>query len=170
MAAIQSFAAVSGAQPKVLVLGSIPGVASLSAMQYYAHPRNAFWPIMAAFFGFAPELDYSERLRALTAADVALWDVLHRCERPGSLDSAIDNSTIHVNPIDRWVQQHASVRGILLNGGKAASELRKAFPALLTSPVLQVLPLPSTSPAYAAMPLAAKKTHWHQALASLLSD
>ena len=63
---------------EVLVLGSMPGAASLARTEYYGHPRNAFWPIMGALFGAGPELPYAERTARLTAAGVQcelhLWD------------------------------------------------------------------------------------------------
>ncbi|MEJ2043948.1 MAG: DNA-deoxyinosine glycosylase [Reinekea sp.] len=169
MSAIESFAAVSGERPRILILGSIPGVASLNAVQYYAHPRNAFWSIMAAYFGFSASLGYAERLMQLQKNGVALWDVLQRCERPGSLDSAIKQETIEVNPIDQLVTECPSLKGILLNGGKAGKEFNKAFPELAAHPDIKVRIMPSTSPAYAAMPMAEKTKRWHQELDSLLT-
>ena len=74
---------------RVLVLGSMPGVASLQEQQYYAHPRNRFWPLLGDLCGFDPALAYEARLRALADAGVGLWDVIGRCERRGSLDADI---------------------------------------------------------------------------------
>ena len=164
MAEIQSFALQSGAQPHTLVLGSIPGVASLQAVQYYAHPRNAFWPIMSAFYGFELDQPYQQRLHALLGRGVALWDVLQQCQRPGSLDSAIVTDSIVPNPIDDWLQQQPQVRRILLNGGKAMQVFAKHFAHLLANPDLRIAQLPSTSPAYAAMTLAEKQRRWHAQL------
>ena len=167
MAVISSFALQSASAPDVLVLGSIPGVASLQAVQYYAHPRNAFWPVMAEFFDFDRDLAYPQRLATLLQQGVALWDVLQRCERQGSLDSAIQSTSIQVNPIADWIKQNPQLRLVLLNGGKAATEFRKHFAELTELPNLDIQAMPSTSPAYAAMPYDVKKQRWHAALATV---
>nr|WP_230390773.1 DNA-deoxyinosine glycosylase [Reinekea sp. G2M2-21] len=161
---IQSFEPEAKSGARVLVLGSIPGVASLQAVQYYAHPRNAFWPIMGAYFQFNPTLAYETRLAQLNRHQVALWDVLQRCERPGSLDSEIRTQTIQVNPIADWLQSHPEVALILLNGGTAGREFNKHFSGISTQGEVSVLTLPSTSPAYAAMPFQKKLQRWHAAL------
>lgn len=164
MSRIHSFPPQCGDRPKVLVLGSIPGVASLQAVQYYAHPRNTFWPIMAGFFGFDAAAPYGERLAALKHHRVALWDVLQSCVRPGSLDSAIDRDSIAPNAIDRWLTEQPQVEMILLNGGRAATEFKRHFRHLSNDDSLPTLTMPSTSPAYAAMPGSEKQRHWHSAL------
>ena len=87
MARVQSFAPVIGERPRILILGSMPGVASLDAVQYYAHPRNVFWPIMAELFSIDASVEYAQRIEQISAALVILWDTLKRCYRPGSLDS-----------------------------------------------------------------------------------
>jgi len=90
---VTSFPPIAKPSASILILGSMPGIASLEATQYYAHPRNAFWPIMADLYGFEVTLPYPARIEALKAANVALWDVLQQCERQGSLDSAIKKAS-----------------------------------------------------------------------------
>ena len=87
----QGLAPVWRADAELLILGSFPGQASLAARQYYAHPRNAFWPLMAALTGESDlaQQPYAARLQRLLHHRIALWDVVDRCVRPGSLDSAI---------------------------------------------------------------------------------
>lgn len=161
---IESFSPVIGHAPKLLILGSIPGVKSLQAVQYYAHPRNAFWPIMANFFAFDSTLAYSQKLDALVSNRIALWDVLARCVRPGSLDGDIQPSSIEVNAIDEVLQKHPTIHAILLNGGKAAKEFTRHYDKFCAEQSISYYSMPSTSPAYAAMTFEAKQRRWHQVL------
>jgi hypoxanthine-DNA glycosylase len=162
MPRVTSFSPVVGPAPRALVLGSMPGVASLRAAQYYAHPRNAFWPLMDALFGVPAQAPYAERVAALNAAGVALWDVLAECERPGSLDSAIAADTIAVNDIAGLLRRHPTVGVVALNGGTAARLFdRHVRPALgEISQRVAVLRLPSTSPAHAARSFDEKRAAW----------
>ena len=94
---MSGFPPIIGGEPRILILGSMPGIKSLEAVEYYAHPQNAFWWIMAQLFELDLRADYPQRCRALIRAGVAVWDVLHDCERPGSLDSSIVRlSLIHI--------------------------------------------------------------------------
>lgn len=151
---------------RVLVLGSMPGNASLQAARYYAHPRNRFWPLMAALCGFDPALDYPARLTALQARGVGLWDVIGRCRRTGSLDAAIERGSEEANPLAARIAALPRLRAIALNGGKAAQAFARhvapVLPAhlLAGSDAVAVLALPSTSPANAAMDLARLGQAW----------
>lgn len=162
---LQSLAPVVGAKARVLILGSMPGAASLAQQQYYAHPRNAFWPIMASLYGFAADLPYAIRLQQLTAQGVALWDVLAHCERQGSLDSAIRNE--QANDFDRFLATYPHIHLIAFNGGKALQSFQKHVAPYLVRPLPRILALPSTSPAYAAMPFGQKLQLWQQITGNL---
>lgn len=164
--AIASFPPLAGDRPVLLVLGSIPGSASLQAQQYYAHPRNAFWPIMAAFFQFSAAAPYKHRVANLTDRGIALWDLLARANRKGSLDSAIVADTQVVNPIGAWLSERPSVKGVLLNGTKATQLFNKHFAASAAAAALKVYPLPSTSPAYAALVVKEKQAQWHAVMSN----
>lgn len=161
-ARVRSFAPALPPSPRALVLGSMPGVASLQAGQYYAHPRNAFWPLMQALFGVDAAQPYAARVAALNAAGVGLWDVLAACEREGSLDSAIAPESVVVNGIDALLRRHPGLRVVALNGGTAARLFQRHVAPRLDerAATLRVLALPSTSPAHAARSLAQKLAAW----------
>jgi hypoxanthine-DNA glycosylase len=163
------FPAVARADARVLILGSMPGSASLAATRYYAHPRNAFWPIMGTLLGFAATLDYAERLQRLQENGVALWDVAHRCRRPGSLDANIETDSVEANDFPAFFSGHAHVRAVYFNGAAAASLYRRHVLPQLADP-WRALPrhtLPSTSPAHAARTCADKLAIWRGILEHL---
>jgi hypoxanthine-DNA glycosylase len=160
----RSFAPVADGRSRVLVLGSMPGVESLKASQYYAHPRNAFWTIMGELLGFDPKLPYEARVRALRSAGIALWDVLHSCRRDGSLDSSIEAASETANDFRAFFGAHPAIRAVFFNGAKAESAYQQhVLPALADLP-LRYLRLPSTSPAQAGMPVAKKLQAWRSVL------
>lgn len=143
------------AQCRVLVLGSMPGAMSLQQAQYYAHPRNRFWPLMEALCGVDPGLDYATRMQRLQRAGVGLWDVIGMCRRSGSLDAAIVRGSEVANPLPALIATLPSLQAIACNGGAAhAAFVRWVQPALPVMAIaLPVLALPSTSPANAAWSL-----------------
>ncbi|MEX0624700.1 MAG: DNA-deoxyinosine glycosylase, partial [Saccharospirillum sp.] len=124
-ATINSFAPVEPDQAKVLIIGSMPGKASLNAHQYYAHPRNAFWPILGHWLGFDANLPYEERLAQLTQRHIGLWDALYQCERPSSLDSDIVKTSIVPNDFAGWFARHRQTQAVLCNGTAAFDNYRK---------------------------------------------
>jgi len=164
-ARLQGLAPVFDARARLLVLGSFPGAASLRAAQYYAHPRNAFWPLMAALLGQADlaALPYAERLDALRRHRVALWDAVAACRREGSLDTAIEAA--EPSDLAALVARLPELRAIACNGALAHRQTLLA----LGEPGQPVLRLPSTSPAHAGLSLADKLAMWRAGLAPYLA-
>ncbi|ATQ66688.1 MULTISPECIES: DNA-deoxyinosine glycosylase [Methylosinus] len=164
----KGFPPVAAADARLLILGSLPGQVSLARVQYYAQPRNAFWPIMGRLFGAEPELPYEERLARLVARGVALWDVCAEGRRPGSLDQKIDSASVAPNDFAAFLAGHARVALIAFNGATAAALFRRKVAAKLSSPAPPTIQLPSTSPAHAAMPFERKLDLWREALHAFL--
>lgn len=160
MRRIQCFPPIEDVHATALILGSMPGVESLRAGQYYAHPRNAFWPIMGDLVGAAPSLDYEERARILRAAGIALWDVLASCTREGSLDSAIAGDSIAANDFQAFFLAHPGITQVFFNGAMAEKCFHKHVRHLPESHPLLFRRLPSTSPAHAALPYRQKLEAW----------
>ncbi len=165
------FGPIAAPEARVLILGSLPGRRSLADAQYYAQPRNAFWRIMGELAGAGPDLPYTQRLRRLTSAGIALWDVLAAGERPGSLDSAIVRSSIVVNDINGFLSSHAQIRLICCNGGKATELLQRKVLPTLTGRAASIVwqQLPSTSPAHASVSYEHKLHRWRQAIGDLIT-
>lgn len=165
MAVISSFPPVFSDRARVLILGSMPGVASLAAGQYYAHPQNAFWKIMGALFGAGLAVSYPERLEILTGHRVALWDVLACCEREGSLDAQIRAE--RPNDFPALFSQMPALCAVFFNGQKAAQSFRRfVSPGLVSAPSRRMEVLPSTSPAHASVRFEEKLARWRAALSS----
>ena len=147
---------------RLLILGSMPGVRSLEAQQYYAQPRNAFWQIMGMQLGAGPEKPYDERLEILKQNRIALWDVLQSCHRPGSLDSAIRVADAVPNDFARFLATHSAITHVYFNGVAAAGLFQRLVVARGLAPQRPIAyaTLPSTSPANARMGLEAKMEAW----------
>jgi double-stranded uracil-DNA glycosylase len=160
---VRSFPPIASPDAHTLVLGSMPGIASLAAQQYYAHPRNAFWPIMAALFAFDMSAPYEARVAALQREKLAVWDVLQHCERPGSLDAAILRDTEAANDFVTFFAQHPTIDRVFFNGATAEACFARHCPALLARSDLQFKRLPSTSPAHAGLTRAQKIELWRAA-------
>jgi hypoxanthine-DNA glycosylase len=151
----RSFPPIVGADPRVLVLGTLPGEESLRRVEYYAHPRNLFWPIVFALFDETPAADYAARLAFVAARRIALWDVCAMAERRASLDSEIKRET--PNPLHDLLDAHPGIVAVGFNGGGA----RRLYDHHFTRrPGLQYLPMPSTSPAHASLGFAEKLARW----------
>lgn len=159
-ARLTGLAPVAGPGARLLVLGSFPSVASLQAQQYYAHPRNHFWPILSTIWGLEGDralsaLPYAERLPIVIAHGLAIWDVYAGCEREGSLDSAI--RCAQLNDLAGLQRRLPTLRAIAHNGGESARHMK--ITAALGLPVCK---LPSTSPANASWSLERKLAAWRE--------
>ncbi|WP_297506288.1 DNA-deoxyinosine glycosylase [uncultured Caulobacter sp.] len=148
------FPPVVDADTRVLILGSLPGEASLAAAQYYGHPRNAFWRLMETVLETAlVPLAYEDRLTTLLARQVGLWDVIAEAERPGSLDAAIRDPA--ANDLLALIETLPALRLVAFNGGTAAK-----LGGRLIGGRVPTLALPSSSPAHAARTFEQKALAW----------
>jgi len=168
MSDVHSFPPIAADGARVLILGSMPGVASLRAGRYYAHPRNAFWPLLGVLLGFDPQAPYATRCAALQAAGVAVWDVLQTCTRSGSLDARIDRRTEVANDLPGFLAAQPGIRHLFFNGAAAESCFRRHIRPKIEATALHCARLPSTSPAHAALSFADKLAAW-QAVAVALA-
>ena len=165
MPLVHSFEPIVGRNPRIVILGSMPGVVSLQAVQYYANPRNAFWAIIAELFGIDIDCAYQSRVEQISQLPLILWDTLKACQREGSLDSKILKQQIEANDIAGLLEQYSGLRAIAFNG--AASEKyfnQREKHRLPASHQLELIKLPSTSPANAAMNFDQKLVIWRQLL------
>ena len=165
MPLVHSFEPIVGRNPRIVILGSMPGVVSLQAVQYYANPRNAFWAIISELFGIDIDCGYQSRVEQISQLPVILWDTLKACPREGSLDSRILKRQIEANNIAGLVAQYSGLRAIAFNGAaseKYFNQLEKH--RLPASHQLKLIKLPSTSPANAAMNFDQKLIAWKQLL------
>lgn len=162
---IQGLPPIADRYARVLILGSMPGEASLAAGEYYAFRHNQFWRIAGEICGFAPDAPYARRKSVLKKARIALWDVLESCVRPGSLDSAIRADSMRVNDFAAFLAAHRDIRRVCFNGRKAESAWRRhVAPTLPKTRRLEYRLLPSTSPAHAGMGYLAKLRVWRSAV------
>ena len=157
---IQSFAPIETADARILILGSMPGEASLRAGQYYAHPRNLFWRIMGELLGADPASPYDLRIQALKSARIALWDVLRSCRRKGSLDSNIDHESLVPNDFAAFFLSHPQITRVFFNGTKAEQCYRRHKQPVTGIESIEYLRLPSTSPANASLSYERKLDAW----------
>ena len=165
MTRVHSFEPIIGRDPRAIILGSMPGVASLEAAQYYAHPRNAFWPIMGELFGFDHRADYDLRISEIRKLPIILWDSLQSCHRPGSLDSSIAIESARANDFPSLLKRFSEVRAIFFNGATSEKYFRRlALSKLPAAAGIELVRLPSTSPANAGMSFEQKLTAWRRLL------
>ncbi len=152
---------LAGRDARVLILGSFPSASSLAQQKYYAHPRNQFWAIMQSLFEIARSDAYSQRCQQLRIRQVAVWDVIKRCQRVGSMDSNIRDP--EANDFAAFYQQHPQIVAVFWNGAAAERHYRTLV-GMAIKPAqcdaLTGLRLPSTSPAHARLSLANKIKQW----------
>ena len=164
---LHGLAPIGDERARVLILGSFPGEASLVAARYYGHPRNRFWHLIGSVIDVALiDLDYETRLARLIEHRIAVWDVIARCERIGSLDSAIRAEV--ANDIGGLLRRFRDIDTIAFNGGKAAS-YRRRVAMLPEASGKSMVVLPSSSPANATHSLAIKEAAWRSALLPALA-
>lgn len=156
----ESFSPQVREDTQVLILGSMPGQKSLIDAEYYAHPRNVFWPIMEALFSIDCSVEYRQRLILLNINKVGLWDVYAKCYRPGSLDSSINKQTAKVNCFHQLLSQYQHIHTIFFNGKAAEQAFARHLSTELNLPAVKLLTLPSTSPANARLDFAGKLQAW----------
>jgi len=162
MTHVSGFKLLGSLNAKILILGSMPSVKSIEKQQYYGHPQNAFWRIMAALFNEEKPLDYLQGQRLMQAESIAVWDVLKSGIRQGSLDSAIDKKVLETNDFIALFKSCKQLKHVFFNGGTAEALYKKHVFQYLPNEykTLNYFKLPSTSPAYAAMRYADKLAAW----------
>jgi hypoxanthine-DNA glycosylase len=154
---LQGLAPVIGRGTRLVVLGSFPSEASLAAQQYYAHPRNQFWPLLSALWGVdLRALPYARRLVEVRERGIGIWDVYAACRREGSLDSAIEAPQL--NDLASLRRRAPGLVAIAHNGGESARAMR-----VTRQLGLPVWRLPSTSPANASWSFERKLGAWREA-------
>lgn len=158
-ARIRSFAPIANRRARVLILGSMPGRASLAAGRYYAHRQNAFWRIVCGLLDVDPRAPYRKKVQAVKAARIAVWDVLNSCVRRGSLDTMIENDSEIANDFRAFFRVHPRIRQVFFNGAKAEASFRRhVLPGIAVG--LRYTRLPSTSAANAHVPWRRKLAAW----------
>ena len=162
---IYGFPPVARPNARVLILGSMPSVESLRQSFYYAHPRNAFWPMLAEILGEARPEAIEDKKALLTRHGIALWDTVESCERAGSLDSAIRSA--RANDFAALYERCPEIRFVFFNGAAAEQLYRRLV--VREDGARSFVRLPSTSPAY-TLRYADKKEAWERALKEALSE
>jgi hypoxanthine-DNA glycosylase len=153
---LQGLAPVIARHTRLVVLGSFPSEASLAARQYYAHPRNHFWPILSALWQVdLRSLPYRARLAEVLRRGLGIWDVYASCRRAGSLDSAIEQA--RYNDFASLKQRAPALATVAHNGGESARAMKH-----LAALGFEVVRLPSTSPANASWSFDRKLAAWRE--------
>ena len=166
---LSGFPPVAPRDARVLILGSMPSEASLAQGFYYGHPANVFWPLLAQVLGCAVPADVPGKRRLLLEHRIALWDVVHRCRRRGSLDAAIEGGSVEANDLCAFLLRHPGITHVFFNGGAAEQLFRRHLRAAVERcrPRLHFARLPSSSPANASWSRARKLAAWRAVRAAL---
>ncbi len=162
MTTLIGFPPIADKSATVLILGSMPGEASLNENQYYAHPQNKFWYIMGEMLCMDPSITYEGKQETVAKAGVAIWDVLKSCKREGSLDSSIKDSSVITNDFELFYSNNNNIKHVFFNGAKAEKEYNKhVIPKIsLKHSHIEYYRLPSTSPAMAMLSKEQKLDEW----------
>jgi len=161
---VRSFAPIADRNAEILILGSMPGRASLAAGEYYAHPQNSFWRIVCEILALDRATPYPARVAALQKARIAVWDVLKSCLREGSLDAQIQRDSQQANDFRSFFRTHRKIARVYFNGATAEACFKKLVRPGITDDFLRYARLPSTSPAHAAMTYTQKLGVWRSML------
>lgn len=156
---ITSFTPIAQSDATALILGSMPGLESLRQQQYYAYKHNCFWKIMGELFAFDYRISYEERMNNLLQNNIALWDTVQSCVRPGSMDSDIKHAK--PNDFEQFFKNYLNINKIFFNG-QSAYKLFIKHQKRMHLPELELIPLPSTSPANATMSYQKKLLSWRK--------
>ena len=153
---------IAAVDARVLILGSLPSELSLQKQEYYGNPQNSFWRIMGELMEAGPELRYPRRVDILKERGVAIWDVLRSATRPGSMDTAIEMKTATANDFQAFYAGHPGLELLCFNGKKAAELYERLVvpQGIGTIGNIEMITMPSTSPAYASMAFTEKVRHW----------
>jgi hypoxanthine-DNA glycosylase len=167
MALKYSFPPFVDSRSRVLILGTLPGEESLRLQQYYGHPRNHFWPLIAALTGEKLPAEFPARKQMLQRNGIAIWDVLESAERIGSPDSAIRNPT--ANSFEKLFHRFRNIEAVAFNGQKAETLFHRYVlkPGIVTKGRFAMLELPSSSPLY-TIPFEKKLAVWRERLGPYL--
>ncbi len=162
MSTNHGFPPIAAPDARILILGSMPGKRSLEKHQYYAHPRNSFWPIICKLLSADADLNYKDRKNLLLTNKIAVWDVLKSCYRKGSLDTDIDHASIEPNDFTSFLSEQNQITSVFFNGAKAEQLFNKNVLNMLEEDHIDLsyYKLPSTSPAHAAMTMQQKLLKW----------
>ncbi|MGZ8983467.1 MAG: DNA-deoxyinosine glycosylase [Methylotenera sp.] len=160
MACIHCFKPIEDKKAEILILGTMPGRASLAASQYYAHAQNSFWRIISELLQFDCASPYEVRVHALKSARIAVWDVLQSCTREGSADAMIESDTLIANDFRAFFRTHKKIKHVFFNGAQAEAYFKRHVQRDIDNVAISYLRLPSTSPANASTSFEGKLSAW----------